>query len=340
MEIDRKILRNRLMNSKSEIALYQPNNTGEIILYQPDNALKLEVWLENETVWLNRQQMALLFDRDVKTIGKHINNALKEELQGFSTIANSATVQMESEIPTIANFATVQMEREFPVVAKFATTGVEDELSVVANFATTAADGKTYQVSYYNLDVILSVGYRVKSKRGILFRQWANRVLKDFLLKGYAVTQRIERLEHKMVEHDQKFDLLIKTSLPPKEGIFFDGQIFDAYIFVADLIKSAKKSIILIDNYVDETVLLLLSKRQKNIDAKIYTKQILQPLQLDLQKHNSQYEPITIYESNRFHDRFLIVDTTVYHIGSSLKDLGKKLFAFSKMEMKRTDILK
>jgi hypothetical protein len=195
-------------------------------------------------------------------------------------------------------------------------------------------------VIIYSLDVIISVGYRVKSQRGTQFRIWANRVLKDYLLKGYAVNQRIERIENKMVEHDPKFDLLIKTSLPPKEGIFYNGQIFDAYVFVSGLIKSAHKSIVLLDNYIDESVLLLLSKRAQKASAKIYTKQISGQLQLDLAKHNAQYMPITIEKSNTFHDRFLLIDSTVYHIGASLKDIGKKLFAFSKMELKTTDVLK
>jgi len=197
-----------------------------------------------------------------------------------------------------------------------------------------------YQTRYYNLDAILSVGYRVNSLNASLFRKWATHILKDYLLKGYAVNQRIERLEHKIVEHDQKFDLLIKTSLPPKEGIFYDGQIFDAYVFVSDKIKSATKSIILIDNYIDETVLLLLSKRLPKVNAVIYTKQISSQLQLDINKHNAQYEPVEIYKSTHFHDRFLIIDDVVYHFGASLKDLGKKLFAFSKMEMRKSEILK
>ena len=197
-----------------------------------------------------------------------------------------------------------------------------------------------YQTKFYNLDAILSVGYRVNSRNATLFRQWANRILKDYLLKGYAVNPRIDRLEHKVIEHDQKFDLLIKTSLPPKEGIFYAGQIFDAYVFVADLVKSAKKSLVLLDNYVDESVLLLLAKRSKGVKAKIVTRKISRQLQLDLTKHNAQYEPIAVSQSGTFHDRFLLVDDTAYHIGASLKDLGKKLFAFSKMEAKPASILK
>ena len=271
---------------------------GEIILYQPDNEVKLEVRIEDETVWLNRQQLSELFNRDVKTIGKHVNNALKEELAG---------------------------------------------ISVVANFATTAADGKTYQVEYYNLDMVLSVGYRVKSNRGIEFRRWANKVLKEYLLKGYSMNQRLIRLERRvdagLMEHgqrlndiDKKIDFFVRTSLPPVEGIFYDGQIFDAYKFATDLIRSAKKSILLIDNYVDESVLLMLSKRNAGVKADIYTQAVSHQLQLDLQKHDSQYPPIGIHTCKKCHDRFLIIDgVEVWHIGASLKDLGKKMFAFSRL---------
>jgi len=266
----------------------------EIVIYQPDNAVAVEVRLEKENVWLNRQQIAILFDRDIKTIGKHINNALNEELANFS---------------------------------------------VVAKFATTAADGKVYQVEHYNLDMILSVGYRVKSSRGIQFRIWANRILKNYLLKGYAVHRRFERLENRVTKTEEKIDFFVKSSLPPVQGIFFEGEIFDAYIFASSMIKSAKGTIILIDNYIDESVLVLLSKRQSKVSAHIYTKRITAQLQLDLKKHNSQYDPITISTSGSFHDRFLIIDNTVYHIGASIKDLGKKLFAFSKMEIKPTELL-
>jgi hypothetical protein len=188
-------------------------------------------------------------------------------------------------------------------------------------------------VKYFSLDVIISVGYRVKSQRGTQFRIWANKILKEYILKGHAISQRFERLEYRVTETEKKIDFFVQTSLPSKEGIFFDGQIFDAYVFVSNLIKSAQKSIILIDNYIDETVLLLLSKRLSNVDATIYTKQISLQLQLDLVKHNAQYEPVSIYKSTNFHDLFLIIDNVVYHIGASLKDLGKKLFGFSKMEI-------
>lgn len=260
---------------------------GEIILYQPNDSLRLEVRLDGDNVWLNRSQLAELFDRDVKTIGKHINNALKEEL---------------------------------------------DNVPVVAKFATTAADGKVYQTEHYNLDMVISVGFRVKSRRGVDFRRWANTILKEYMLKGYAINQRIEQLEKTVALHSEKIDFFVRTSLPPVEGIFFDGQIFDAYKFATDLIKTARKSLLLIDNYVDESVLLMLSKRNPGVSATIYTQKITPQLQLDLDKHNDQYPPINIRTYRNSHDRFLIVDDKeVYHIGASLKDLGKKMFAFSKL---------
>ena len=262
---------------------------GEIILYQPNDSLRLEVRLDGDNVWLNRSQLAELFDRDVKTIGKHINNALKEEL---------------------------------------------DNVPVVAKFATTAADGKVYQTEHYNLDMVISVGFRVKSRRGVDFRRWANTILQEYMLKGYAINQRIEQLEKTVALHSEKIDFFVRTSLPPVEGIFFDGQIFDAYKFATDLIKTARKSLLLIDNYVDESVLLMLSKRNPGVSATIYTQKITPQLQLDLDKHNDQYPPINIRTYRNSHDRFLIVDDKeVYHIGASLKDLGKKMFAFSKLEI-------
>lgn len=270
-------------------------NKGEIIFYHPEESLELEVRLEDETVWLNRQQLSELFNRDIKTIGKHINNALKEELK---------------------------------------------DLPVVANFATTARDGKTYKMEFYNLDMILSIGYRVKSQSGIRFRIWANNVLKDYLLKGYAINQRIENIEAKLFEHDQKIDFFVKTSLPPVEGIFFDGQLFDAYKFAADLIRSARKSIVLIDNYIDENVLMLFTKRSPGVTVTIYTAQISKQLTLDLQRHNAQYAPIIIKQFKQSHDRFLLIDDKdTYHIGASLKDLGKKWFAFSKLNLDIKDII-
>ncbi len=264
---------------------------GEIIMYQPDESIRLEVRIAEDTAWLNRQQMALLFGRDVKTIGKHINNALAEELHGLSTVAKFATVQQEG--------------------------------SRIVN----------REIEYYNVDMILSVGYRVKSQQGVQFRQWANSVLKEYLLRGYAINQRFERLEQRVSRTEEKIDFFVRTALPPKEGIFYDGQIFDAYTFASELIRSAKLRIVLIDNYIDESVLLVLAKRNEHVTANIVTKQITETLALDIERHNRQYPPITIRENSRYHDRFLIIDDAVYHIGASLKDLGKKLFAFSKLEL-------
>ena len=191
------------------------------------------------------------------------------------------------------------------------------------------------------MDAILSVGYRVNSKNATLFRRWANKVLKEYLLKGHAVNYRLEQIDTRLQKHERqieyltdKVDFFVHTSLPPVEGIFYDGQIFDAYKFAIDLIRSAKKSILLIDNYIDESVLLMLSKRNADVKADIYTHAAGRRLQLDLQKHNSQYPPIGIHTCKKCHDRFLIIDgTEVWHIGASLKDLGKKMFAFSRLSI-------
>ena len=258
-----------------------------------------EVRLEEETVWLNRNQMSILFGRDVKTIGKHINNALREELQGLATVAKFAIVQNEGGRQV------------------------------------------TRMIDFYNLDMILSVGYRVKSSQGVLFRQWANKVLKEYLLKGYSINQRFERLEQRVIRTEEKIDFFVRTSLPPVEGVFFDGQIYDAYELASRLVKSARKRIILIDNYIDETVLTLLDKRADGVTAEIYTQQISQQLQLDIQRHDSQYAPIPVHILTRSHDRFLLLDDDVYHIGASLKDLGKRWFAIMKMqETKAEEIIR
>ena len=263
-------------------------------MYQPDEMVKLEVRMENETVWLTQAQIAELFERDRTVITKHINNVFKEkELEEKSNV----------QFLHIAN--------------------------------------SDKPVKYFSLDVIISVGYRVKSIRGTQFRQWANRVLKDYLLKGYSVNQRLNdmgkelaEIKETLYEHSKKIDFFVRTSLPPVEGIFFDGQIFDAYKFATDLIRSARKSLLLIDNYVDESVLLMLSKRNPGVFATIYTQKITPQLQLDLDKHNDQYPPINVRTYRNSHDRFLIVDDKeVYHIGASLKDLGKKMFAFSKLQI-------
>ena len=212
-------------------------------------------------------------------------------------------------------------------------SGELDEFSVSSILEHTASDGKTYQTQFYNLDAILSVGYRVNSINATMFRKWANNVLKDYLLKGYSVNQRFERLEQRVSKTEEKIDFFVRMALPPVEGIFFDGQIFDAYTFVSDLVRSAKSRIILFDNYVDDTVLTLLDKRAVGVSAQIYTHSLSHQLLLDLQRHNAQYRPIAIDAFQNAHDRFLCIDDTVYHIGASLKDLGKKWFAFSRMEI-------
>ena len=284
---------------------------GEIILYQPDEAIKLEVRMGDETVWLTQEQIADLFGTKRPAITKHLNNIYK-----------TGELSMDSTCSILEHMGN---------------------------------DGKQkYTTRYYNLDAILSVGYRVNSKNATLFRQWANKVLKEYLLKGYSINQRLRELEQnvndKLMQHeirlnaiDEKIDFFVRTSLPPVEGIFFNGQIFDAYKFATDIIKYARKSILLIDNYIDESVLLMLSKRGSNVSATIYTQKITPQFQLDLEKHNEQYPQIDIRTYRNCHDRFLIIDNNdVYHIGASLKDLGKKMFAFSKLEIPAkiiTDIL-
>ena len=275
------------------------SSKGEIVMYQPDETIRLEVRVENETVWLTQQQMADLFNATKQNVSLHINNIFKED-----------------EL---------------------------DKISVVKESLTTARDGKRYKTKFYNLDVIISVGYRIKSKRGTLFRQWANRVLRDFIIRGYAINQQVKYLEEKIDTkfHDydtqiadiqDKVDFFVRSSLPPVEGIFYDGQIFDAYAHIISLIKQAKRSIVLIDNYINVDTLTMLSNRAVNVSATIYTRQLSQQQQLDVDRHNQQYPPITINISQRNHDRFLIIDDVVYIFGASLKDAGKKLFAYIKMQ--------
>lgn len=279
-------------------------NKSEIVIYN-DGELELNVSVENETVWLNRNQISELFGRDVKTIGKHIGNVFND--------------------------------------------GELEKFSVVANFATTATDGKIYNVEYYNLDVIISVGYRVKSQKGVRFRQWATSVLKSYIQNGYAINsekitnQRFKELENELMLLKSKVESissgLESTTLKEKQGILFDGQIYDAYAFVNDLLRSAKSEVLLIDNYIDDDIFTLFSKYQ-NIKIKIYTQSISKQLRLDFKKYNSQYQNIELHEFKKAHDRFLILDEKeIYHIGASLKDLGKKWFAFSKFEMGALEII-
>ena len=274
---------------------------NQIILYRPNDTISLEVRLENDTVWLTQAQMSELFQKDQSVIARHIKNIFIEE-----------------ELETEGN-----MQILHNTISKYKPT------------------------TLYSLDVVISVGYRVKSKRGTEFRRWANKVLKEYLIRGYAMNQRFEHIEETLDKHKEQLehlnkqvDFFVRTSLPPVEGVFHNGQIFDAYKFATDLIKSANKSLVLIDNYIDESVLLMLSKRKSGVTADIYTYPISQTLRQDLQRHNRQYSPINIHNHTTSHDRFLIIDDTeVYHIGASLKDLGKKLFAFSKLNIPPSTIL-
>ena len=288
---------------------------GEIILYQPDETVRIEVRLEDDTVWLTTNQMAALFDREESNIRRHVINVFKEG----------------------------ELERD-------------------NNVHFLHVNGVKKPVPFYTLDVIISVGYRVKSQRGTKFRQWANKVIKDYLLHGYAFNQRLLQIEERidarleahtqteqqrfmqiestLADHQEKIDFFVRTNQPPVEGIFYDGQIFDAYRFVNDLIRKAKQRIILIDNYVDETVLTQLDKRADGVTATIYTQHVSQQLQLDIDRHNAQYSPIIMEHFNRAHDRFLLIDDEVYHIGASLKDLGKKWFAFTLMrDLSATELI-
>ncbi|MCQ2230781.1 MAG: virulence RhuM family protein [Paludibacteraceae bacterium] len=261
---------------------------GEVVMYQPNETIRIEVRMENETVWLTQAQMAELFGTQRQAITKHIKNIYDtKELEKHSTCSILELVQKEGN----------------RLVHR--------------------------KVELYNLDTIISVGYRVNTQRGIEFRKWASQILKDHLLRGYSFNRRIEQLESRVSATESKIDFFVRTSLPPVEGVFSDGQIFDAYTFACDLIRSAKRRLVLIDNYVDDTVLEMFSKRQAGVDATIYTAKITSALHLDVARYNAQHPPLTIQSCRNFHDRFLLVDDKVYHIGASLKDLGKRLFAFS-----------
>ena len=275
---------------------------GEIILYKvsEDVDFQIEVRIEDDTVWLTQTQMAELYNATKQNISLHINNVFIE-----------GEVDPES---TVKEYLTVQQEGARKVKRK---------------------------LMFFNLDIIISVGYRVKSQRGVQFRRWANNILKEYLLQGHVFNHRFEKIEKKLIEHDQKFDFLIKSNLKPSEGIFYDGQIFDAWKFVSGLIRDARQSIILIDSYIDESVLALLSKRPAEVKAVIYTAPINRQLKHDLLRYNRQYPTVEIYTFTKSHDRFLIIDRNiVYHIGASLKDLGKKWFAFSRIQLDAKEMLK
>ena len=280
---------------------------GEIILYQPDSSIRLEVRMEEDSVWLTQAQMAVLFGTQRSAITKHLNNVYKSG----------------------------EIERE-------TTCSILEHVGQKGT--------RLYHTTYYNLDAILSVGYRVNSKNATIFRRWATKTLKEHLLRGYTINQRLrqveQRIDRQLQEHSEqihtlqnKVDFFVRTALPPVEGVFFDGQIFDAYAFAADLIRAARKRIVLIDNYVDDSVLLTLAKRKEGVSAEIVTRHVTETLTLDLERHNRQYPPVSVRECDRYHDRFLVIDDTVYHLGASLKDLGKKLFAFSRMGISADEVL-
>jgi Virulence protein len=297
-------------------SLQSSDARGEIVLYQPDDTISLEVRLEADTVWLTQSQMVELFHRDQSVIARHISNIYKEK----------------------------ELKKE----------------GTYAKFAYMGHDGlQEYEVSHYSLDVIISVGYRVKSKQGTRFRQWANGVIKNYLINGYAVNQQIKHIEQRfddklekqqnkiqkiestLAEQQNKIDFFVRTNMPPIEGVLFEGQIFDAYKLVEALIKSAKKEIILIDNYINASVFDLLEKREQGVHATIYTESVGQSLthiqELSQKQHGRNIE-LKEYNS-RFHDRFLILDDALYHFGASFKDLGKRLFAFELMGIDKDIIL-
>lgn len=265
-----------------------------------DGELELKVSINEDTIWLTQKQIAEVFDVNVPVISKHIKNIYKDnELEEFGTISVLEIVQNEGNREVLRS------------------------------------------LEHYNLDIILAVGYRTNSSKAIKFRRWASKVLKSYINDGYVInTHKITEQRLSSLENDMSFikSQIKNNTLEIKQGIFFNGQIFDAYIFVNDLIKSAKDEIILFDNYIDETVLTLLSKNP-NINITLYTQNISKQLNLDIQKYNSQFINLTVNQLKNFHDRFLIIDDAVYHIGASMKDLGNKVFAFSKLELSKSFIL-
>ena len=276
-----EILENKAGIGKKTIG----EDKGEIVVYQPDEITRLEVRVNDDTVWLTQGQMSDLFGRDRTVITKHIRNIFSEK-----------------------------------------------ELDEKSNVHFLHFANSDKPVKLFSLDVIISVGYRVKSTQGTRFRQWANKVIKEYLLKGHCINPRLTAIERRLDIHEKKIDFFVRSSLPPVQGIFFDGQIYDAYTFVADLVRKAARRIVLIDNYIDDTVLTILSKRADGVEATIYTGMISKQLQLDIDKHNAQYPPITVRRFSKAHDRFMIIDDSVYLVGASIKDLGKKWFGFTLME--------
>ena len=285
---------------------------NEIVVYQPDETIRLEVRLEDETVWLTQSQMGMLFGCTIRNVRMHLENIYScGELTREATRKDFFLVRMEG---------TREVHRT---------------------------------VTCYNLDAIISVGYRINSILGVKFRQWATVVLRNYLLQGYAVNQRLNQLEDKvdrrLAEHEQdigelkeKVDFFVQTSLPPIQGVFYDGQVFDARVFATRHILSAKKSIFLIDNWVDVITLDILSKKSEGVTLEIVTSRNGNKLSIsDIDNFNMQYGRLTIHESANFHDRFLIIDDkALYLVGASLKDLGRKCFAFTQLDSSEISNLK
>ena len=260
---------------------------NQIVVYQPNETVRIDVRLENETVWLTQAQLCELFQRDVSVISRHIKN-----------IFNEGELEKESNLHFLQ----------------------------IAN--------SDRPVALYSLDVIISVGYRVKSVIGTRFRQWANKVLKEYILRGYAVNERLERLERKVLKHDEQIALVLQTALPPIQGVFYEGQLWDACSLVEKLIGRAKKEIVLIDSWVGPSTLDMLAKKRKGVSVEVVTSSRGNKLAAtDIAKFNAQYGGLSVKTSMAFHDRFLIIDDKeLYLIGASLKDLGKKCFGFTKMD--------
>ena len=300
--------------SNEKHVLPKEGEKGEIILYQPNESIKLEVRIEDDMVWLTRAQMAVLCGRDVKTIGKHINNALQEELNPELLRSKNGLTQ------------------------------------VVAKFATTASDGKVYRVEHYSLDMILSVGYRVKSTQGVFFRAWANVILRNYFVNGYSfnhhlvalqerIDSRFTTLENCIEQHQEQIDFLIRREKPITEQVFSTGCVWDAYTYVSNLVRTATESVILIDPFVDERTLLLLDKRADNVSCTVYTR-YSQQIELDFQKHNQQCTPICRVQLPRsVHDRYLIIDNEVWLLGASVKDMGRGLTTVIKLSFTPEEIL-
>jgi len=260
---------------------------NQIVVYQPNETVRIDVRLENETVWLTQAQLCELFQRDVSVISRHIKN-----------IFNEGELEKESNLHFLQ----------------------------IAN--------SDRPVALYSLDVIISVGYRVKSVIGTRFRQWANKVLKEYILRGYAVNERLERLERKVLKHDEQIALVLQTALPPIQGVFYEGQLWDACSLVEKLIGRAKKTILLIDSWVGPGTLDILAKKRNGVKVEVVTSPRGNKLAAtDIAKFNAQYGGLSVKTSMAFHDRFLIIDDKeLYLIGASLKDLGRKCFGFTALD--------